>query len=702
MKHAVKKQLLFLTLVFGLGLLAFTVPAFAQRCPGQGQYGCCSAPTDSSGCQGSYPVCSGSQCVNPAFAQSLSASESGHRYDCQINASTALGRFQFLDGTRTSTAQSCGGGGLPQVSRAQFAGCPALQDAYFTQLMNREWATINRNCGSAIQSSGKTQACLLAVAHLKGAGGLCSWLQSGADGNLGGTSAACYCQKHGSAGNVFTGPPTNGTCPTFPAGGPRNTANCAPIQPCQGSACPPAPPPLPPGVPGPTFPPAPPVPPGPTGPFIPPGPGSDNPPCQNGGPSCVKCTCSAAESRATMGYIRTLHNITREFITQQFMFHQNWLFGANNFYNNGVRDSFWELHVKLGMMMMAEQLVSSGMNQMMILGSFFDAKLQLEAQRLFQKKVAEAHRDYHPTYEMCAVGTTARGLASADRNGEFSGFVLSQRTQDREISMYGNASGGADYDRESRIRQVKTRYCDPEDNDKKLTKLCQNSAPRETINRDVDYTRTIDQERTLNIDMTDTNATADEQDVLALMSNLFSHDILDKPKRTPGDMEAAEGAYLEMRGLIAKRNVAENSINAIVGLKTAGTRESEDTIMFTQKVMEQLGVTDENDRLILLGGLQDDRRQAAKRPSYYAQLEVLAQKLYLDPEFYTSLYDKPANVARKDVALQAINLMLERDMHKSELRSEMVYSVWLELELMRYQADVQNRLNALEEKYQEN
>ena len=126
------------------------------------------------------------------------------------------------------------------------------------------------------------------------------------------------------------------------------------------------------------------------------------------------------------------------------------------------------------------------------------------------------------------------------------------------------------------------------------------------------------------------------------------------------------------------------------------------TIEFTKNVLGQLGVTSDDDKRRLLGGTLDDGLAPGLRPSYFALMEVLAQKIYLDAEFFTNLYDKPANVQRKEVAMQAINLMLERDMHKSELRSEMVLSVWLELELMKYQKSVQNRLNSLEEKHLQN
>ena len=66
------------------------------------------------------------------------------------------------------------------------------------------------------------------------------------------------------------------------------------------------------------------------------------------------CTACVNPQRAvTIAHIRNEHNITRNFITQQFKYHENWIFGAGSFYG-GARDSFFELHVLPAMMMMTE------------------------------------------------------------------------------------------------------------------------------------------------------------------------------------------------------------------------------------------------------------------------------------------------------------------------------------------------------------
>ena len=81
-----------------------------------------------------------------------------------------------------------------------------------------------------------------------------------------------------------------------------------------------------------------------------------------------------------------------------------------------------------------------------------------------------------------------------------------------------------------------------------------------------------------------------------------------------------------------------------------------------------------------------------ENPSYYAQLEILAKKIYQSPDFYANLYDKPANVERKSVALKAIELMLDRAIYESQIRQEMTMSVLLSSRLRNTFRDINQEL----------
>ena len=396
------------------------------------------------------------------------------------------------------------------------------------------------------------------------------------------------------------------------------------------------------------------------------------PTCACSCPGCDCGCCVVSNHNATRALIDQEHFITRRHMTQEMTYHQRWWF-----------TDFFDQHILPAQMMMSEQLTTVGMQQMEMVGAILDAKHQLESQRLFQTKIAEAHKDYHSSHGMCTIATAARGLSNADRRTEATSFILTQRSLSRQLGEGAVASSdGPVQDHSARLVQFIRRYCDQTDANDTLREMCTSSAPQSTINKDIDYNRLIETPMTLQVDFTEgAAAEGDEEDVLALASNLFSNTMFQRFSEQNLSMYANAQLYYDLRSVVAKRAVAENSFYSIVGLKAQGSEEAEVAAGYIGMVMRQLGVP-ENEVFPLLGS----------RPSYFALMDVLAQKLYQRPEFYTDLYDKPANVARKDASMRAIELMVDRDMYKSDLRYEAMLSVLLELELMKHQRAVQNRL----------
>lgn len=381
------------------------------------------------------------------------------------------------------------------------------------------------------------------------------------------------------------------------------------------------------------------------------------------------------------------------------------------------------------MMLMTEQLTVVAMYQVQIFGSFLDAKHQNETQRIFQKLQAEAHKDYHPSVGMCEFGSAAKSLAASERKGEIAAIVLSQRSLDRQLGS-PNTSGqyGVSLDKFSRVAQFKTDFCDPWDQNNGLWQMCRgvpsptgatspitnaDPAARLRFNKDIDYARTVDNPWTINADFTDTDLTDQEEEIMALAANLYAHDVFERidsaalsnptDDRIGAPITDIQKTYMDMRSLIAKRSVAESSYNAIVGMKTAGTAGSRDYLV---SILKNLGIGDPADPAdvdeinFLLGHQSFDPSGGSPpadplvNPSYHAQMEVLTKKIYQNPDFYTDLYDKPANVMRKGAAIQAIGLMQKFDMFKSYLRSEASLSILLELAVMKLQSDIENEINA--------
>jgi hypothetical protein len=97
----------------------------------------------------------------------------------------------------------------------------------------------------------------------------------------------------------------------------------------------------------------------------------------------------------------------------------------------------WEDNILPAMMLFTDQMSAIATYQTGIIGTFFDAKNQMETQRSLQKIKARAHKDYHPSEGMCTFGSSIKSLAASERKSELTAHVMSQRFQDR---MLGNTN----------------------------------------------------------------------------------------------------------------------------------------------------------------------------------------------------------------------------------------------------------------------
>jgi len=330
---------------------------------------------------------------------------------------------------------------------------------------------------------------------------------------------------------------------------------------------------------------------------------------------------------------------------------------------------------------MSDQFSAVTMHQIFGIGAILDAKHQLETQRLLGQLRAEAHKNYRGSEQMCRYGTNVRSLAATEELGRVNKRMLSQVLQQR-LTLRSGSTGerGRYYDQRNRFDQFRRIYCDPQENGGTLgtgaqTRICTDAAGGPRVNNDIDFTRLVDTRLTLNVNFTDDNLTNDEQDVLALARNLYSHELLDFKPDDVLNRQGNDVNVLRMRSLHALRSVAHNSFSEIVGMKSAG---SGTVSTFMNEMIEELGVP-QADVAAYLGA----------NPSYFAQMEVLTRKMYQNPTFYTNLYTSPENLKRTGVALQALQLMHDRDRYEASLRREMLLSTILEMKIRESQEVVE-------------
>ncbi len=395
--------------------------------------------------------------------------------------------------------------------------------------------------------------------------------------------------------------------------------------------------------------------------------------CRGHVESCQNyCLCvSNAETGSPNKFETTMGHVTDEFNK-----HRTWMvdfFFLDNVPGNPAGLSY-------AFKLMTAQLVTNSMQQVQAIGMFFDAKHQLESQRLFQLATARTHKRYQPSTTFCEFSTMSQSLAGASRNADFTKLALAKRAANRQV-FTGDGVGvrAATSDRFSRLTSYIKDFCDPDDNLSNLDYLCANSTAINTLkNRDIKFTDTVKDKWTMDFDMAnDETLSPDEQALFALNDNLFAHDLFPYVSQSKfvdeqGNPAYNKGAktYMDARAVIAKRSVAVNSFAAIAALKTKSTAQSQP---FIYALMKEMGGDE-----ITLQQIQD---KIGENPSYYAQMKVLSKLFFQRPEFFADLYDNPENIKRLNTSIQATTLMRKRDLYRSYLRSEMILAVMLETAL---------------------
>lgn len=339
---------------------------------------------------------------------------------------------------------------------------------------------------------------------------------------------------------------------------------------------------------------------------------------------------------------------------------------------------------------MTEQLSAVMVQQTLIIGAFLDAKMQLTVQRKMQELMARAHKDYHPSEQICRIGTFVKSISHTETKSELNKQALNKLLMEDYLGVDGHYTfDGENSAIPMRIKQYQEKYCDPRDNNRQLQLFCSahdnltslTNAQRSRLNKDIDYARTMYSKLTYNADFSDATATDDEEDLIALARNLYYPEMIYSPTSELVANDVSQ--HYKSRSYAAKQNVAHNSFINIVGMKSSApagpagaaplTEDSGWTYM--KALLREFGVDDGN-----ASGSTDDEINAilGDRPSYYAQMEVLTKKIYQSPNFYTNLYDKPANVDRIGASLDAISIMSQRDRFDSMLRTEMLAALLVE------------------------
>jgi hypothetical protein len=390
--------------------------------------------------------------------------------------------------------------------------------------------------------------------------------------------------------------------------------------------------------------------------------------------SCCKCFCkwSCCSSGKTQNYI-----------TNAF----------TNYREDFIMGDLWTDTAEPDLQSMTSDLIAAIVGQTEIIGTFFDASIQIDTERDIHKLAAEATRDYTPSTQLCRFGSLSKSLAASDMKAKANQSVLSEIALARHLGTVSNAAAaGRGMDYQMRITQFAQNYCDFKDNDggnsdSGLYYMCgvvaSNLNPLRH-NLDIDFTRVMDDRLTLDADFTNAAATSDETDMIELGKYLYGHRQFtvrsgkEELIGQGGGAKPATSLLLEMRGVNAARSVAQNSFLALAGLKAQGSPAAANYISGFAGLLGMPAA--------------DAARLLGANPSYYAQMDILTRKAYQDPGFYANLMDAPANVSRTTAAMEGLELMQDRDIYNAMTRSEMLIATLVELEARKVQDSIQGEM----------
>lgn len=353
-------------------------------------------------------------------------------------------------------------------------------------------------------------------------------------------------------------------------------------------------------------------------------------------------------------------------------------FIMNSFYNNTVAKDFKSI---------ANQNRNAGSLRMVAWGAFIDGAVLNDTLKDLSVLKTETIKSYTPSDQICKIGTLSRALSASEAKVDADRLALGEVGLAKNLGRVNSISAaGNGQENQARLRVFVEKFCDLKDNNSGLAAAC-TAAPaiKDTqLNRDIDYTRLMNNGVTINADLTDVNATQDEANLISMAHFLYGNR---QPTKRVSLSELGEGSgserlYGEYRSVTARRAAAQNSFNTQAAMKMAGSGGS-DTYM--KSVLSYMGISG-GAADVYLGAKSPD--YAAVNSSYNAQMNLLTKQIYQDPAFYANLMDSKSNVKRTSAALQGIGLMQQRDTYKSMARSEMLAALLVELEARQISGNV--------------
>lgn len=382
-------------------------------------------------------------------------------------------------------------------------------------------------------------------------------------------------------------------------------------------------------------------------------------------------------------------------------------------------NTFWEGMVLPQLRIMTQEISTLNLNFPAAIGGFLDGQTLQEATLRMQKLSAESARRQIPAVSMCQFATLTKSLNATETARLETTRAVARIDMKRNTLNSELLGAESPYDDINvRFDQFSRKYCmdvaGSTDFGGVLKDVCNGVAGTGNFtqdrkkNRDIDFAQMLGTPSTISASMYPgygpQESLSQFEDIFALSKNLYGTNtnmrmsVEELKPKADDEKDYLKYKLLDQRNFLAKRSVAQNSFAHYIGLKSA-TDKADGTELAVKPQLEgllnALGIDNSANNQINDYFNKAGNGLTESSPSYWAQMEVLTKKAYQNPNFFANLYDNPHNVRRQQTAMKAIELMQERDIHETALRTEMLLSLWLDTELIPQTIKVSNDLSTM-------
>jgi len=380
------------------------------------------------------------------------------------------------------------------------------------------------------------------------------------------------------------------------------------------------------------------------------------------------CPCSNPLAYARI----TLHPDTNQHITDGFEAFQEWMGGV-----------FFENHVLASLKPMTSELATVTKQQEAQIGKIYDAKQTKEVARTLNTAAANTKVEFHTSERLCEVATQSRSLNASKENAKLAQASITGFMNDRLQVRGDTISATPETDYLSRSANARSKYI-PRSG---ATRNYATGSPSpERVNNDINFHDVIYKPRTIDMDYADGSTSKAEEDVNALMMNMFPATAAPIP--TAMMVDGSGNIRPEAASLVMDRQQAYVLSNLAVGAfttafapKAKGAPEVADNFHAAQEENGVDRATSEaiNGETPSLAVQEASLARAAENPDKQAELAG----------------EGPTNIKRQQILAEAQEIKALYGQMRKKMMLEMTTLGILAMELRESRAALANEINQL-------